>query len=248
MNVKHLICKFRFIYCFVWNKCRGEKKRLWLLSPHCASFTAWVTNLSQQCCQWFPRTINKYTEIYAPATWLLQPQNTFTSYLIVIANTLPDACPKALNLSTSVYNVTMNAEKWRKNPLDSSFPVVICYIDIKHTCNKTPCLHCVWIRYSIALQLSNVKKKNKKLHRLWFRHRRDEIWAENDFMLASALFYARRIALKTKQSSRFQVMWHLIACAACTGSGAAPQEQTTPQSRLAGIIGRDSFNIPSLVD
>lgn len=27
----------------------------------------------------------------------------------------------------------MNTEKWRKTPLDSPFPLVICYIDIKHT-------------------------------------------------------------------------------------------------------------------
>lgn len=86
-------------------------------------------------------TINKYTEIYAPATPLLPPSDTLTSSLTVIAKSLPDAGPKTLNLPASVYNFTMDAEKWRKNPLDFSFPTLICFLDIKHTCNKTPGLY-----------------------------------------------------------------------------------------------------------
>lgn len=98
----------------------------------------------------FPKTINKYIEIYAPVTWPLPPENTFTPSLTVIANTLPDACPKALNLSSGVYNVIMNAEKWRKTLLDFSFPPLIGFIDIKHKC--TTCNAHVWIQNLVVCQ------------------------------------------------------------------------------------------------
>lgn len=60
-------------------------------------------------------------EIYAPVAPLLPPKNTYFSSPTVVASTLPDPCPKALNLSAGVYNITLKAEKWRKSPLDSIF-------------------------------------------------------------------------------------------------------------------------------
>lgn len=64
---------------------------------------------------------------YAQSNSLLSPKNTCTLSLIVFSNPQLDAHPKTLNLSASVHNVTMYADKWRKTPLDSSFP---CFIDV----------------------------------------------------------------------------------------------------------------------
>lgn len=90
------------------------------------------------------RTIDKYTKMYS--TRLLHPpaptKKTPSPHPSLL---LPTLCRmpvrRALNLSARVYNLTLDVEKRRKTPLESSVPLLMCFVDIK----RRVCIYCFGI-------------------------------------------------------------------------------------------------------